>query len=407
MLRTMRALLLAPALLIPTCGAGGAPPRTAGLSRGAAAALDGRLEAAARSGEIPAVVVLVTDADRVVYAHAAGRLHAAADVPLRVDSIFRIASMTKPLTSAAIMQLVEAGRLRLDDPASMYVPAIGQMRVAVNIRPDGSYDTRPPARPITVRDLLTHTSGIGYSWSDPLLFRLQRAGRSEAELPLLHDPGEKWTYGASTKYLGDIVEKATGQPIDVFLKARLFDPLGMADTGFEVPAASRSRVVTLHQRERGQLVERENPPVLRSPVRGDGGLFSTAGDYARFLRLLLNGGRAGSARLLAESSVREMTRNQIGRLFVREQPVADAARAHPFPLGAGRDTWGLGFQIAGPPSRPHERSAGSYGWAGINNTFFWVDPVRRIGVIVLMQQLPFYDEAAITLLTDVEALVSG
>jgi CubicO group peptidase (beta-lactamase class C family) len=316
--------------------------------------------------------------------------------------------MTKPVTSAAIMMLVESGKLKLDDPAAQYVPAIGAMNVATDVKPDGSYSTRAPKRAITVRDLLTHTSGIGYSFTDPLLYKLETSGKPEAEFPLIHDPGEKWSYGAGTRHLGTIVEKVSGQPLDQFLRVRIFEPLGMNDTSYEVASSARPRTVTVHQRANGALTEEPNPEVIRTtPVRGDGGLFSTAQDYGKFVRMFLNGGRAKSTRILTEASIRDMTRNQIGRLVVPEQPAANALRTRPFPLGAGRDTWGLGFQLASKPSAPTARSAGSYSWAGINNTHFWVDPVRQVGVVVLMQVLPFYDEACIKLLTDVEQLVNS
>jgi len=386
--------------------------RPPSLSAAGAVALTQLLDTRARSGDVPAVVVLVTNADGVMFEHAAGRRDVGANATLHEDAIFRIASMTKPMTSAAIMMLMEAGRLGLDDPAGRYVPSIDAMKVATHVNPDGSFESRPPRRAITIRDLLTHTSGIGYSFSDPLLFKLQQSGKAEQDLPLLHDPGEKWTYGASTRYLGDIVERISGQPFDAFLRTRLLEPLEMADTSFEVAAGARSRLVTLHQRAGGTLTERPNPDVARSPVRGDGGLFSTARDYGKFLRLFLNGGKAGSTRLLGETAIRDMTRNQIGQLVIQRQPAANSSLSQPFPLGGASehwgfgDTWGLGFQVAAPTTVLHRRAPGSYSWAGINNTHFWVDPQREIGVVVLMQVLPFYDAACIKLLTDVEELVN-
>jgi methyl acetate hydrolase len=386
-----------------------APPA---LPAAGATALVQLLDATTRRGDVPAVVVLVTDAAGVMFAHAAGRRDVGAGAALSQDAIFRIASMTKPVTSAAIMMLVEAGRLGLDDPAGRYLPSIDTLKVVTRVNPDGSLESRPPRRAITIRDLLAHTSGIGYSFSNPILFKLQQAGVGEQDLPLLHDPGEKWTYGASTKYLGDIVERVSGQSLDVFLLTRLLEPLGMADTSFEVAAGARSRLVTLHRRVDGRLMEQPNPDVARSPVRGDGGLFSTAQDYGAFLRMFLNRGLAGSTRLLAESSVRDMTRGQIGHLVVERQPAANAALSKPFPLGGASehwgfgDTWGLGFQVSTPTILPNRRAPGSYAWAGINNTHFWVDPRRRIGVVVLMQVLPFYDDACIKLLTEVEELVN-
>src|SRR5262245_26566456 len=192
------------------------------VSSAGAAALTERIDAATARGEIPAVAVLVTNADGVVYEHASGKLNVAGNVPLPKDAIFRIASMTKPVTSVAIMMLVESGKLRLDDAAEKYVPAIGAMKVATDVKPDGSYTPRAPKRAITIRDLLTHTSGIGYSFTDPLLYTLETSGKPEAEFPLLHDPGTKWSYGASTRHLGTVVEKASGQPLDQFLRARIF-----------------------------------------------------------------------------------------------------------------------------------------------------------------------------------------
>jgi CubicO group peptidase (beta-lactamase class C family) len=260
---------------------------------------------------------------------------------------------------------------------------------------------------MTIRHLLTHTSGIGYAWSDPRLALLQKTtGLGETDLPLLHDPGQKWTYGAGTRVLGEVIEKISGQPLDAFLRASILEPLGMNDTFYAVPPQKSTRVATVHQRTRGRLTEQPNPAELPSTVRGDGGLYSTAGDYSRFLQMLLNRGELGTVRLLTDRSLGEMTRNQIGPLVIEEQPAADTARARPYPLGAGTDKWGLGFQIAAPKSpNPGMRSAGSYSWAGINNTHFWVDPDRQIGVILLIQVLPFYDEACINVLRGFEELV--
>ena len=386
--------------------------RSPSLSAAGAAAVSQLLDETVRKGDVPAVVVLVTNADGVVFERAAGKRDVGANAALHEDAIFRIASMTKPVTSAAIMMLMESGRLRLDDPAGGYVPSIDAMKVVTHVNADGSLELRPPRRRITIRDLLTHTSGIGYSFSDPILFKLQQSGKTEADFPLLHDPGERFTYGASTRYLGEIVERVSGQPIDAFMRTRLLEPLEMTDTSYEVTAGARSRLVTVHQRTDGTLMERPNPEVARSPVRGDGGLFSTARDYGKLLRLFLNGGRTGSTRLLAESSIRDMTRNQIGHLVVQRQPAANSAVSKPFPMGGANehwgfgDTWGLGFELAAPTTVAHRRAPGSYSWAGINNTHFWVDPQRQIGVVVLMQVLPFYDDACIKLLTNVEELVN-
>jgi len=318
------------------------------------------------------------------------------------DAIFRAAAMTKPVTTVAVMMLVEQGRLGLDDPVSTYLPEIGSREVLARFdAADATYTTRPAARPISIRHLLTHTSGIGYTFSDPTLAALQKAGRKEAELPLLHDPGERWTYGSNTELLGRVVEKLAGVPLDEFFRRRIFEPLGMVDTFYRVPPEKLARLVTRHERKDGKLTEIANQPIESAPVRGDGGLSSTARDYGAFLRMLLDGGRSGSVRLLSDASVRAMTSNQIGEVVVRQQPAANPALTRPFPLGAGRDRFGFGFQIAVASVRDR-RSPGSYSWAGINNTHFWVDPDRRVGVVLLMQVLPFYDDACIAVLTGFE-----
>jgi len=363
-----------------------------------------------RAEEAPGLVVLVAAPDRVLYHEAFGRMNVAQGVDMRKDAIFRIASMTKPITSTAVMMLVEGVRLGLDDEVARYLPALkGPRVIKVVDLAAGTYETRPATRQITIRQLLTHTSGIGYSWSDPGLALIEKLTRTTSEvgdLPLVNDPGAQWTYGAGTKVLGDVVEKVSGQRLEVFLQERIFRPLGMRDTGWSVPDNERSRVVTLHQRKDGRLVEHPNPATLSVQPRGDGRLFSTAADYGRFVQMVLNRGSLGATRLLKPDTVAEMSRNQTGEVKVRLQPTALPEYSRPFPLGAGEDVWGLGFQLATPlKPAPDMRRPGSMSWAGINNTFFWIDPESRVGVVVLMQFLPFYDDAALSLLRGVESRV--
>jgi methyl acetate hydrolase len=370
-----------------------------------ASALSTFLRDSVAAGDVPGVVAMVVSADRVLYHGAFGKLNVAAGVDMPLDAIFRIASMTKPMTSTAVMMLVEEGKLKLDDEVSRYLPRFASPMVLTTVDPArGTFETRPAARAMTIRHLLTHTSGIGYSWSDPGLAVAQRATKAtnDSELPLVNDPGERWTYGASTRVLGDIVQVVTGQRIDAFLDARLARPLGMVDTAFDVPAAKHGRTVTVHQRTNGRFVERPNPASLAVVVRGDGGLYSTAADYARFLQFVLNRGKVGAGRLLSEDLVAQMTSNQVGPIRVRLQPVADAARTRPFPTGVGEDTWGLGFQIASKAPTTPGRRPGSLTWAGINNTHFFIDPQTGVGVMVLMQVLPFYDEGAMRVFSGFE-----
>ena len=353
------------------------------------------------------MVALVVDRRGVIYHEAFGKQDVGRNIPMARDTIFRIASMTKPVTSMGVMMLVEEGRLKLDDEAGKWITSMWNRRVLDRVNAaDGTYETRPAKRPITIRQLLTHTSGIGYAWSDPGLALVQkRESPAEDALPLVHEPGERWTYGASTRVLGDIIESLSGQRIDRFLQARIFGPLGMRDTFFEVPKDKYGRVVTTHQKTDGKLVEQPVPAEIPTSLRADGGLLSTAGDYARFMQMLLNGGELDGARLLSERTVRLVGENHMGRILVRQQPSANAGLSRPFPLGAGTDTWGLGFQRAARPRGPGTRSEGSLSWAGIFNTEFWIDPKREIGAVLMMQMLPFYDEDAIQILQGFESLV--
>jgi CubicO group peptidase (beta-lactamase class C family) len=369
------------------------------LTDGGAADLTAFFQSAVSRGDVPGVVALVVNRDRVVYHEAFGSLNDAKHIAMSNDAIFNIASMTKPVTSVAVMQLVEAGQLRLEDQASKYLPSIANLEVLASVdKAAGTYETRPARTPITIHHLLTNTSGIGYAFSDPGLALVQaKTRRPDGELPLVHDPGVRWTYGASTRVLGDIVAKISGQPLDQYLEARVFKPLGMRDTAYMVPPEKEVRAVTIHTRVDGRWAEQPRTGPLPAAVRGDGGLYSTAADYGRFVRMLLNGGTLDGARIVSERTVSEMTRNQIGRLVVPLQPSANLATAKPFPLGAGHDTWGLGFLLE-TRAEPNTRSVGSYSWAGIYNTEFWVDPHQQIGAVLLMQALPFYDDNAIALL---------
>jgi methyl acetate hydrolase len=371
--------------------------------------LDAYLSGVVRDTRIPGIVALVVDADRVVYTGAFGRQDDAAGVPMADDSIFRIASMTKPVTSVAVMMLVQEGDIGLDDPVSDYLPAFEEAQVIASFNPvDKTYTTRPAARPVTVRHLLTHTSGLGYAFSNEILAALVGGdpGASVTKFPLLHDPGARWTYGESTRVLGTLVEEVSGQALDEFFLERIFMPLGMSDTFYTVPRPKNGRVVTVHRTTPEGLVETPNPAEITAPVYGDGGLHSTAADYGKFIQLFLNNGRAPNGmRLLSESTVALMGENHIGAIFVEQQPAALPALSAPFPLGAGRDKFGLGFQITGPHRDELERSPGSMSWAGIFNTEFWIDPTRAIGGVLLMQYLPFYDAAAIETLQGFERRV--
>jgi len=264
---------------------------------------------------------------------------------------------------------------------------------------------------MTIRHLLSHTSGIGYTTWSAIAFKIQeKTQKNEWEQPLLSDPGDVWHYSASTRVLGFIVEKVTKTTLEAWYQDHIFKPLGMVDTSFAVAAGKQSRLATQYRRgEGGKLEELPKTPIASTPTppfRGDGGLYSTVEDYSKFVQMLLNGGTLHGKKILSESSVKMMGENAMGSIFVQLQPDADKQRTKPFPLGAGKDKFGLGFQIASnDPAMKAFRSPGSMSWAGIFNTEFWVDPVKHVGGVHMMQLLPFYDDGAIRALRGFEETV--
>jgi CubicO group peptidase (beta-lactamase class C family) len=358
--------------------------------------------------ELPGVVALVTDEDEVLFVSAHGQRDIAGGLPMTPDTVFRIASMTKPIAATAIMLLVEEGKLSLDDPIGNYVEDYRDVRVITGpVGDDGSFASRPAERPITIRHLLSHSSGLAYGFASDTVTALNAAGINGADVPLLYDPGDAWSYAGGIAIVGRVLEEIEGVGLDAFLERRLFEPLGMTDTSFEVPTSKNGRVSTTHRRDdAGSLVETPNPDEIRSAPSGDGGLNSTAADYARFIRFILNEGvTPDGQRLLRAETIAELGRNQLGNVRVSLQDEPNPGLARAFPLGAGRDGFGLGFQITGEHNDPAVRAPGSMSWAGIFNTEFWIDPENGIGAVLLLQYLPFYDDAAIELLEGFEAKV--
>ncbi len=363
-------------------------------------ALSDALKGAVDRGDLPAVAAVVVTPNAEIFKAAFGRAAAAQETPLAPEAIFRVHSLTKPVTSVAVMLLVQEKRVQLDAPIDTYLGAPATPRVVATFSEvTGLLSTSTPSAPVTVRQLLTHTSGIAYAFSNDVMYRIQQsAPRIQETDVLVHEPGERWTYGPSTKLLGDIIEKVSGQTLDVFMASRIFTPLGMVDTAFAVPDGKKSRVVAANQRREGKIAETPNPAAFNATVRGDSGLFSTAADYGRFVRMLLNGGELEGKRVLDAATVRAMSINQIGALTIETQPALNPALSLAFPSGSGRDAFGFGFQIARPdkPDRLR-RSAGSLSWSGVMNANFWIDPERRVGAVLLMQVLPFNDERCLAL----------
>lgn len=365
--------------------------------------LDALLHTAVERRAIPGVVAIVANSERVLYRGAFGKLDEQGAIDMPADAIFQIASMTKPVTSVAILMLREQGLLDLDDPVSRYIPdLVGKEVLDTFNKVDASYTTRPAKREVTIRHLLTHTAGFGYPFANEILSILHKGGeRAARDLPLLHDPGSQWTYSMGTDILGDVIVRITGMPLGDFFEARIIQPLDLDDTGFALKPEKIGRLAALFRRVGDRLIGEPRPEAYESSVGGDAGLLATADDYVRFLQMLLGMGQLGSTRLLSHQSVTELTTNQIGSLKVQRQPGAIPDLSNAFPLGAGEDTFSLGFQLKGRQGE-NTRSSGSYSWAGLFNTHFWVDPKQGIAAVLMMQVLPFYDDRCILLLTDFE-----
>jgi CubicO group peptidase (beta-lactamase class C family) len=370
--------------------------RAAAASSPAAAAIDAALSGAVSRGDVPGIVAMAVTRTAVVYQGAFGAADAPARRPLAVDAIFRIASMTKPVTSVAAMQLVEQHRLALDDPAQKYLPEFTDLKIVETFDAStGAYTLRPAARTVTVRQLLTHTSGLGYGFTSATVRDFKpKAGERYAVGPLLFEPGTQWIYGTGIDWAGKIVEKVSGQPLDQYFREHIFRPLGMADTDFSVPDDKAARVGPVHRRRADGSFESSGNQ-LRAPVNGGGGLFSTARDYATFMQTILNGGTRAGVRILSAESVRVMGENQIGSVGVRAVKTAQPDFSSDFSfVDDGRDKWGIGFMISTAGVKG-KRSAGSLSWGGIDNTYFWIDQRRGIGGVILMQFLPFADAKAL------------
>jgi methyl acetate hydrolase len=373
--------------------------------------IDSVLQNAVQQKTVPGVVAIVVSKDKILYHNAFGLQDVANNKPMQKESIFRIASMTKQVTSAAVMLLVEQGKLKLDDPVSKYLPEFSGREVVDKFDPpNGTLTTRKAAGEVLIRHLLTNTSGLAYGFSNPQVTPLQqKTGKQRAEdLPLLYDPGTRWTYSGSTRILGLVVEKLTGGPLDRFFNDNFFKAMGMNDTFYAVPADKTSRVVTTHSRATGSLVETRNQATITSPVAGDGGLSATAADYSKFLQMFLNDGKVGGKAVLSKNAIQTMTKNQIGNVVVDMQPAVTPNLSRPFPSPphAGRDKFGFGFELTtSNKEEPNLRSPGSYTWAGIYNTHFWVDPKREIAAVLMFQVLPFYDEGTMKVYHDFEEAI--
>lgn len=371
-----------------------------------------------RSGaKAPGVLAFIGSADEVLYHAAHGVMNAETGRPLGLDGIFYMASMTKAITGAAIMQLVEQGRLSLDAPAGEILPELDDIQVLDGLDEQGKPRLRAPKSRMTLRQLLTHTAGFGYDvWNNEILEYQRsmgfpergRGNRADLKRPLLFDPGERWNYSIAIDWAGLMLEEVTGQRLGTYMQENLFRPLGMTDTGFSVREAKRARQMNMHQRLEDGTLETRNPmpPQPAGDMeRGGGGLFATIGDYGAFVRMILNKGTLNGEQVLKPETVAEMSRNNIGA--IRTVPSVSHLKqySNDFEFLPGTPkSWGLTFQIA-MEDTPGMRSAGSLSWAGLSNCYYWIDPARDIAGVYASQMLPFVDPGSHGLFVEMEKAV--
>ncbi len=379
-----------------------ASPEEVGMSAARLQRIDAAVESLLAKDKLAGAVVAVARRGRIVHFEAYGYQDREARVPMRKDTIFRVYSMTKAITSVAALSLCETGQLELDAPVARYVPELGEMQVW---REAGNVD---PRRPMTVRDLLRHTAGLCYGIpGDPPTDRRYRTlddvyrqadllnpdqtladmCHKLARLPLLDHPGQAWTYSIATDVLGHIIAKVTQTPLDVFLRQRVFAPLEMRDTGFSVPADAGRRLAAIYYADTGGLRRIKqhalNGAFLQQPqlCSGGGGLVSTAGDYLRFLAMITSGGRLHGRRVLTSESIALMTTNQLPER-VDSIRMPDGKRD-----GLG---FGLGFSVRVQPAEGDPASrCGEFGWGGAASTHYWVSPADELAVVTLEQVVPY------------------
>ena len=381
-----------------------------------ASQVDALLKRATDAQDVPGVVAMATADNATIYEGAFGTRRLGAAKPMAVDTVVWIASMTKPITSTAAMQLVEQGRLQLDEPAARWAPGLADAQVLEGFDAKGGPILRPPKQPITLRHLLTHTSGCGYGMWSPLLARYMElrgipgtasCQNAALRLPLLFDPGGRWNYGINIEWVGKAIEGASGMSLGEYLRANLFDPLGMDSTGFRITPAMRKRMSRVHERDAAGVLAAGDFEVPQDPEfeMGGGGLYSTAPDYLAFMRMILNRGSGNGNRMLKPETVELMSRNHMGDLHVTPLVTTNPSRSNDAEFFPGVPKgWSLGFMV-NHETAPTGRSAGSLAWAGLSNCYFWIDPMRNMGGVCLTQILPFADVKALPLFLDFETAV--
>jgi CubicO group peptidase (beta-lactamase class C family) len=364
-------------------------PESVGVSSERLRRIDAAMTRLVDEKQVAGLVTLLERHGKIVHFNAAGKLDVRKPDPLQKDSIFRIYSMTKPITGVAMMMLYEEGKWRLDDPVTRYIPEFARLKVYAGKNDDGSPKLEDAKRSMTMRELMTHTGGLGYVLNannpvDKMIIDanvlnarapLQDMITGLAKIPLLAQPGTRWSYSIGVDVQGYLVEKFSGQPFAEFVRTRIFEPLGMKDTAFYVPKEKLLRLAQVHTGAGANLAVDENRPdatLVPAGPSGGGGLFSTAADYARFCEMLLQGGQFKGVRLLAPRTVEMMRTNH-----VNPDPLKT------MPPGTG---WGMDFQIVIDAAAAGDSvSSGTYSWFGIAGTWFWIDPVEDLAFVGMVQ----------------------
>lgn len=380
------------------------------------AGIDSVLRAAVERGAVVGVAAAAGNAAGTLYQGAAGQR--AAGAPMTPDTVGWIASMTKAITSVAALQQVEAGRLSLDGPIGKVLPELAAPQVLEGFDAEGAPRLRPARGPITLRQLLTHSSGFSYDmWNAGIGQYMKARGipgviscrRQALTTPLVADPGTAWEYGIGIDWAGLAVEAVTGKRLDAVIAEGITGPLGMADTGFRLGEAQRARLSAMHARDAEGGLAPIPFEVPQEPEfhMGGGGLYGTAPDYLRFCRMVLNGGTLDGARILAPETVAELGRNHLGTLQIGRMRTAMPASTFDAEFFPGQPKgWSLAFMLnAEEDPAGGGRAAGSMAWAGLGNTYYWIDPVRDRAGVLLTQSLPFADPKVLELLGEFERAV--
>ncbi len=374
------------------------------------------LREAADAAKVPGVVAMAASREGPIYQAAFGKRALPSGPAMTVDTVFWIASMTKAITSTAAMQLVERGKLELDRPIRELLPELAAAKVLEGFDAGGEPKLRPARRDITLRHLLTHTAGFAYDiWSPDLIRYQERMGipgviscqNLALTTPLLFDPGEKWNYGINIDWVGKAVEKVSGQNLEDYFRDNIFAPLGMRDTAFKLGTGQRARLAGMHARQPDGSLQQMEFELPQEPEfhMGGGGLYGTAGDYLKFQQMFLHEGRHNGAQVLEPETVRLMVRNHIGDLDVRLLETAMPPYSNDAEFFPGMiKKWGLGFMIS-TESVPGGRTAGSLAWAGLGNTYFWIDPGEGVAGVILTQLIPFADPKVLELFAQFETAV--